>query len=162
MNSLLTNWIRKKSDKSMLMPEIMYFRFNDAGGKYYYPKKDCEMYDMYGKPHSMKRGVIALNPKYPAIEEQIIAHEWRHHMQYHNGVDFSKTSSNINIQLFNKLPYEKALWKYFSDDQIELDAIRFQYKYSSVDDEWEEILYSLIKDFKPRPIITYGNNTITN
>jgi len=152
--SLETNWIRKKSDKALPIPEVMYFPFSEADGCYYHPREKLEIYDIDGKSYSMKYGVIAVNPKNYKNIEETIAHEWRHHMQYFNGIDFGKLS--YPLEIFNKLPYRKAIWEYFSESEIELDAIRFQYKYSTIFEVWESVLYKLIKDFRPRPIITYG------
>ena len=96
----------------------MYFPFTDKDGCYYHPRYGVEIYDMDGKPYSMKYGVIAINSKDQDVEETI-ANEWRHHMQYFNGINFNNFPSSFDS--FNKLPYGKAIWKYFSESEIELD-----------------------------------------
>lgn len=160
MKSLFTNWIRNASDKTMPIPEVMYFRFQNAGAKYYHPQKGKEIFDMFGKPHSLERGVIALNPKSTNLEEELIAHEWRHHMQYFRGADFKGMAKNLNV--FKLHSYEQALRKYFISEPLELDAVRFQYKHVSVHEIWEKVLYDLISELKSRPIISYANYQIIN
>ena len=155
MKSLELNWIRKRVDKTIPMPEVVFHPLSNAGGKYYWPNK-YELYDMNGKPHSMKYGVIVLDPRHHRYIKSTIAHEWRHHWQCFNGIKFE--SSPINLASHN-LSYDELILKYFTTCKIELDALRFEYKYAGLYDGCEEILYDLIKDLRVKPIITYGNNT---
>lgn len=157
MKSLELNWIRKKVDRTIPMPEVMYFPFTDAGGRYYRPQKGW-MFDGDMRPHSMKYGVIVVSPLCSDNVEATIAHEWRHHWQYFHGVKFDATPVNI----FQTMAYEKALVKYFKSSRMEMDALRFQYKHSTIHEAWEELLFNFIKDLHTTPIITYGNNPINS
>jgi hypothetical protein len=160
MKSLELNWIRKKVDKTIPIPEVMFFPFGDGrAGSYYHPNPKNEIFDIDGKPHSMKYGVIVLNPKYiNDYAEEHIAHEWRHHWQCFNGMEFEDGSYLPS----KSSTYEQSLWDYFTGSKLEMDALRFQYKYAGVNDIWEETLYPLIKDLRIRPIITYANNTLNS
>jgi hypothetical protein len=151
MKSLELNWIRNV-DRTIPMPEVMYFPFTDAAGRYYNPELGKEIYDADGKPFSLKYGVIAVSSKFPELIEETIAHEWRHHWQFFNGFKFDVSP----INLFKKFSYEEALIRYFATSKTEMDALRFQYQYSTVHDFWEEILFGFIQDLHVKPIITYG------
>jgi len=160
MKSLELNWIRRKVDKTIPIPEVMYFPFVGVSGRYYHPSLKNEIFDNDGKPYSMKYGVIAINSNYTDknVVEGMIAHEWRHHWQYFNGVKMDVSP----LDLFSKMNYKEALIKYFTTSKTEFDAIRFQYEHSFIYDVWEKILFDLIKDLHVKPIITYGNNTLSS
>ena len=130
MKSLELNWIRRKVDKTIPMPEVVFHPLYNVGGKYYWPNK-YELYDMDGKPHSMKNGVIVINPAYYEYVEPIIAHEWRHHWQCFNGIKFESSSVNLTN---TKIEYSKLIFKYFTTSKIEMDALRFQYKHAGLYD----------------------------
>ena len=156
MKSLELNWIRRKCDKSIPMPDVMFYPLADASGRYY-PPKNREMYDFNGKPYHMRYGVIVINPEYDNIDSTI-AHEWRHHWQHFHGIKFEISS----LTMFKELEYNESLLKYFTESKTELDALRFEYKYAGIHDGWEEILHPILKDLIIKPIITYGNNTFNN
>lgn len=157
MKSLELNWIRKKVDKSIPIPEVVYHPLDKAGGKYYQPN-NCELYDPDGKPYLMRYGVIVIDPEYEPFQSTI-AHEWRHHWQYYNGIKFDISP----IDLFDNFDYDTALLKYFTESNTEQDAVRFQYKHVGFFgeyEEWEKSLYPVLKDLMVHPIITYGNTTL--
>ena len=153
MKSLELNWLRKKVDKSIPIPEVVYHPLENAGGQYY-PPDNYELYDPDGKPYSMRYGVIVIDPEYKPYQSTI-AHEWRHHWQEFNGIKYD-TPEYVDDD-----DYCKQVKKYYSTSKAELDALRFQYKYAGFDGpykEWEEMLYPILKDLMVNPIITYGNN----
>lgn len=157
MKSLELNWIRKKVDKTIPMPEVIFWPLTTCSGKYYPPEEGHEIFDLDDRPHSMCYGAIIVNPEFGDEETQhTIAHEWRHHWQYYHGIDFGKSP----IKAFDTMEYEDALLKYFTTSDTELDALRFQYKYSGVHDLWEEVLLHLINDLRVKQITTYGNTTL--
>ena len=157
MKSLELNWIRRKCDKSIPMPEVVYYPLSHASGKYYHPEDRNELYDADGMPHSMKYGVIVINSN-SIMMNTTIAHEWRHHWQYYNGIEFEiGNPPDANLK---KEEYEKGLKKYFTDSKTEWDAIRFEYKYAGTYPEWEKPLYHILKDLMVHPLITYGNTTL--
>ena len=127
MKSLELNWLRKKVDKSIPIPEVVYHPLENAGGQYYSPNSDDELYDPDGKPYSMRYGVIVINPEYGPYQSTI-AHEWRHHWQHYNGFEFEISPT----RLFDEFDYDTALLKYFTESNTEWDAVRFQYKYSTI------------------------------
>jgi hypothetical protein len=152
MKSLELNWIRKKVDKSIPIPEVVFHPLDGCAGKYYHPEK-YELYDLDGKPYLMRYGVIVVNPECELVQTTI-AHEWRHHWQYYNGIEFE-----ISPRVDNE-DYDKSLLKYFTGSKTEFDAIRFECKYTGIFPEWEKPLYSILKDLMVHPIITYGNTTL--
>jgi hypothetical protein len=165
MKSLELNWIRRKVDKTIPIPEVMFFPFGDGrAGSYCDPDPHNEVFDIDGKPYSMKYGIIIVGSKFGKDEQKnIIAHEWRHHWQYFNGMKHAK--SKYRATQITQKNYNHAVKQYFSTSKSELDALRFSYlqagflgKY----EPWEELLYDLIKDLRTKPIITYGNNTFND
>lgn len=156
MKSLELNWIRKKVDKTIPMPEVMFYPLTGASGKYYTPRRS-ELFDLDGKPHDMRYGVIVINPKYNKTESTI-AHEWRHHWQHFHGIKFEIS----DLKTFGKIKFSQSLINYFRTSKTEKDALRFQYQHAGIHDGWEQILYPFLKDLIINPTITYGNNTISN
>ena len=158
MKSLELNWIRSV-DKSLVIPEVMFYPFGeDEKGGCYYDPEDNEIYDDKGKSYSMKYGVIVVSSdKDNETMESIIAHEWRHHYQYYHGIKHDRPKYDLLFE-----DYNKAVKQYFTTSKSELDAMRFSYKYAKQGkyQGWEEILYELIKDLRPKKTITYGYNTL--
>ena len=111
MKSLELNWIRKKVDKTIPIPEMMFFPFSDGrAGSYYTPSPKNEIYDVDGKPYSLIHGAIVVSSKYDSgAQKNIIAHEWRHHWQLHQ---FGPKFVHDNLKRFEK------------------DASRFEHKHS--------------------------------
>jgi len=153
MKSIELNWIRKKVDKSIPMPEVVFHSMDGCSGRYYSPEK-YELYDPDGKPYLMRYGVIVIDPKFENYASMILAHEWRHHWQYYHGIEF-EISPRVNNENYNE-----TLLNYFTGSKTEWDAVRFEYKYSGIFPEWEKPLYPVLKDLMVHPIITYGNTTL--
>jgi hypothetical protein len=141
------NWIRRKSDKSLAMPLVIFDKLDFAGGLYCYPEKKGEFHSTDGKSYSLKDGAILVNTMHDDAESTI-AHEWRHHYQYHTG----QSIGHSFITLFDKFDYNTALLKYFTLSKTENDALRFQYQYSQIGECWEQILHPLIKDLKVKHV----------
>ena len=155
MKNLELNWIRK-FDKTLVMPEVMFYPMDGCSGRYYYPRKDKEIFDEDGRGYWMRYGVIAINPEVNCDYAGTIAHEWRHHWQCFNGIPFELSKRPDECE-----DYNEGLRRYFTSSKTELDAVRFEHKHAGVWEEWEEPLYDLLIGLRPKPIITYGNNTTT-
>ena len=138
------NWVRLKCDKSIPMPEVVFYSLDDCAGKYYHPENH-ELYDVDGKPYHMRYGVIVVDPDTPLIHTTI-AHEWRHHWQYYHGIEFEISS------IVDNESYNESLLQYVTGSKTELDAIRFEYKYAGTYPEWEKPLYSVLKDLMPKKV----------
>jgi hypothetical protein len=164
MKSLETNWIRRKVDKTLPIPEIMEFPFVGVGGRYYSPDAKNEIYTITGKPLSMRYGVIVIGDKHEDdVKAGIIAHEWRHHMQHYCGIKYDKPQCNAYEAKGDK--YNEIAKKYFLTSWSEMDALRFQYKHVGFIgkyESWEKLFYDFVKDLHVKPIITYGNNTLSS
>lgn len=159
MKSLATNWIRRKTDKTLPIPEIMEWPLALAG-QYYPPNPDGEIFTLKGRPLSMRYGVIVVSANYEDdVKAGIIAHEWRHHMQYYSGVKYDKPLYSP------KQSYNKMARQYFLTSKAEMDALRFQYKHAGflgAYTPWEELFYDFIKDLHIKPIISYANYKISS
>ena len=165
MKSLELNWIRKKVDKTIPIPEMMFFPFSDGrAGSYYTPSPKNEIYDVDGKPYSLIHGAIVVSSKYDSgAQKNIIAHEWRHHWQHFNGIE--KEIPKCKANQITRENYDDLARLYFTTSKTELDALRFSYVHAgflSNYEPWEELFYDLIKDLRVKPIITYGNNAFKN
>ena len=158
MKSFELNWIRKV-DKSIPIPEVIFFPLSDATGMYFSPDCDNVMFDADGYSYSMDYGVIVVSTL--AKNEDIegtIAHEWRHHWQQYNGFEYDE--STITEYDEEKMNYDEFAFQYFTTSKAELDALRFEYKYSNIPDQWEELLFKELKDLHVKPVITYKNNPL--
>jgi hypothetical protein len=164
MKSLESNWIRRKTDKTLPIPEIMEWPLIGAGGRYYSPNLEGEIYTITGKPLSMRYGVIVVGDKYENdVRAGIIAHEWRHHMQHCYGIKYDKPQCNAYEATGKE--YSEIARKYFLTSKSEMDALRFQYKHVGFlgkYESWEKMFYDFVKDLYVKPIIIYGNNTLNN
>ncbi len=162
MKSLELNWIRKKVDKSIPLPEVIFFPLtDDKVGSYYCPTPNNEIYDIEGKSYSLKYGAIVVSSRYDnKVQRNIIAHEWRHHWQYYHGIKFE--IPKCNVTQITKDNYNDMAKLYFTTSKTELDALRFSYVHAgflSNYEPWEELFYDLIKDLRViKPIITYGKD----
>ncbi len=158
MRSLETNWVRKKTDKTLPIPEIMEYPLVGAGGLYYAPDTESEIYTLTGKPLSMRYGVIVVGSGCEDDERAgIIAHEWRHHMQHYAGMKYDKPRCNSYDAKGYK--YDEAVRQYFSTSEAEMDALRFQYKhigFVGMYESWRELLYDFVEDLQIKPIFNYG------
>ena len=165
MKSLELNWIRRKVDKTIPFPEVLFFPFTSGrAGSYYNPSPKNEIYDIDGKPHSLKYGAIVVSSKYDnKVQKNIIAHEWRHHWQYFKGIE--KETPKCKATQITKENYNDIARLYFTTSKTELDALRFSYIHAgflSNYEPWEELFYDLIKDLRVKPIMTYGNQALNN
>ncbi len=164
MKSLETNWIRRKTDKTLPIPEIMEYPLIGSGGGYYSPNLSAEIFTSTGKPISMKYGVIVVGNKYEDdVKMAIIAHEWRHHMQYYAGFKYDEPECN-SYEAKGK-EYDKVARQYFSSSIAEMDALRFQYKHAGFlgnYEPWMELFYDFVEDLHIKPIISYATYSTTN
>lgn len=164
MKSLETNWIRHKTDKTLPIPEILEWPLVDRGGMYYPPNPKAEIFNLKGRPLSMRYGVIVVGSKFEdTVRAGILAHEWRHHMQHYKGIKYDKP--RCSPQEANGKNYNKTARKYFLTSGAEMDALRFQYKhtgFTGVYKPWEELFYDFVRDLHVTPIISYANFKIIN
>lgn len=95
---------------------------------------------VYEPNHRNYSGYYTLGSKTLTIVEQenekdiasVIAHEFRHHVQYETNVVKLKV-----ISFDVHLPYDKAIRKYFRSSLSELDALIYQNKFApSETSEW--------------------------
>ena len=147
--SIELNWIRRRVDKSIPIPEVVFFPLEDAAGRYYPSVLGNEIYDIDGHPHSLKYGVIVISTFWEDEIESTIAHEWRHHWQWFHGIEFE-----INKFKDETLGYDKALKEYFITSKTELDALRFEHKYAGVSEYHKELLKDLLVGIKPKKLIS--------
>jgi hypothetical protein len=130
------DWIRRKIDKQLRSPGLVYNPTIEYGGLYYSPQSGGYLnYD--GIDHDMIHGLIVIGDT--ADEAGTIAHEWRHHWQHFNGIPYDGVTFNFNND------YQSEVIRYFSSSKAELDALRCEYKYATIHEEWECWLYDLLK-----------------
>jgi hypothetical protein len=137
MKSLELNWIRNV-DKSLVIPEVVFSYDNKISGRYYDPSKDEIEID--GSYYDLDFGLIEISV-YSSDIESTLAHEWRHHWQVCNGWN---TDYIFKWPLNCCYEYDKCIFKYFTENKHELDALKFEYKHSRIYDYWEELLYEYL------------------
>lgn len=125
--SLEINWIRKY-DKSLPLPELVFCNTWDIGGGYYRPT-DAKVLHFNQRTIDNKHGTILINPDFPDNFESVIAHEWRHHWQYHKGL-----RNPLDYTLWNPSgDWKSDVFHYFTEDRFEFDALMFERKFAPSD-----------------------------
>jgi hypothetical protein len=140
MKSLELNWI-KNFDKSLIIPEIVFISNISYSGIYYSPRYN-QIYDDDNRAYDMIYGTIVINSDYSNNFADIIAHEWRHHWQLFHGWKFDTFNSTKHVYE----DYDNFIFDYFTKSKCEMDALRFELKYSDIYESWKSILYPYIKD----------------
>lgn len=138
MKSLELNWIRNV-DKSLVIPEVVFSSLSWAGGIYHHPKRGEILID--DKFYSLDYGVIEVPEKFGGYGPTL-AHEWRHHWQHYNGWKFDQ--SYLWPEEFNPDEYDSLIVKYFTSNHHEMDALRFEYEYTTIHEKWEKLLYNYL------------------
>jgi hypothetical protein len=106
----------------------------DCGGLYHQPG-DYELC-IDGRFYDGCFGIIVIGEHEGAAAT--IAHEWRHHWQRHNGLDFD------NVPLRPDLPYEENIRQYFRRSKSELDALLFERREAPnyINDYWMHLTFA--------------------
>jgi hypothetical protein len=116
------------------LPEILFVPLEKASGCYIHPLKI--EYPICGRYINLERGIIIVNPEWDDKETiNSIAHEWRHHQQYLNGITFENHTGWKTTE-----DYKKNIITYFHSNKVEMDALLFSQKIASSDTstEWLE------------------------
>jgi hypothetical protein len=140
LKSLELNWIRKV-DKSLIMPEVVFSSLDWAGGQYFRPFHGEELL-IDGKHYPREHGLIEVSTIQNATDWEIaatLAHEWRHHWQACHGIEFAEAFKWPHK--FDNDDYDDLIVKFFTLNTYEMDAVRFQHRYTKIHDEWEELLH---------------------
>ena len=141
MKSLELNWIRNV-DKSLVIPEVVFSSISWCGGRYHQPRKDEKYID--GRYYDLSFGLIEISSAYPETIEETLAHEWRHHWQCCHGWEFEYSFDWP--ETFDAEKYDDMIVRYFTENNHEMDAVKFQYKHSSIHLNWEELLHVYLRN----------------
>lgn len=125
--SLELNWLPKQ--KEVPIPDIVIVDNYDYSGCYYSPEYAEVILD--DRCFSTENGLIVLKSD---TSPSTVAHEFRHHLQHINGVDFGIVDWD-----FNK-PYKDAIIEYYTESPTEMDALLYECKHYPDDDnmQWLE------------------------
>ena len=121
IRSLWFTWLRKE-DKSLSLPDIVFADEPNRSGCYYHPDRNPVF--IGANEYCPRRGLIVVGIE-SNDDEQIantIAHEWRHHWQFHNMKHTPYASFDSSI------PYQAAIRNFFRSDHKEMDALIFSHK----------------------------------
>jgi hypothetical protein len=130
--SLETNWCR---DKKIPVPDVVYVSGTHYAGLYISPSIDYIIYDNIHILPS-KNGTIIINSEHDNIAS-VLAHEYRHHWQYHHGWDYDGIPWQFDAD------YISELTNYYRESHSEMDALLFELKLApSEESMW---IQSLIK-----------------
>lgn len=124
-------------DKDIPKPKVVYEKNDDMGGVYHHPDKNY------------KYGLIKICDISESEEEETLAHEYRHHWQYFNGVkDLNEIDYNEYLRLFHS-NYKLGIQLYFTESIIEMDALTFCYRNNFHSDtllEWIEYVHEFYEN----------------
>lgn len=129
--SLEVNWLRRH-DRTLVVPEVIFVAKpvlpcgKGCSGYYLEPGKYEVQID--GRHYDGCFGIIVAQTDLdPRNTVATLAHEWRHHWQRHNGLEFDHKPFSVD------LPWEQAIRDYFRQSKSELDALRFEVEYAPSD-----------------------------
>lgn len=119
--SLEFNWL-KKFDRSLVTPAIVFankphVEGQECGGYYVRPGKHEWFLDE--KYYDCRFGLIVVSTDWES-PAATIAHEWRHHWQLHNGIEFDDKPFDASLK------WCAAVRKYFRESRSEMDALLFE------------------------------------
>jgi hypothetical protein len=150
--SLELSWLNR-IDKWLPIPRFVFADFGDeAASAHYCCPWPCEqIYE--GKPIDRSRGIIAVNTRYCDDMQWVaasIAHEWRHHHQWHSGLKYDGEGFDTR----EGEDHDASVKRYFLQSKMERDAIMFEEKVhpSDIGQYW----LSLIGLYEPRIIYSFG------
>lgn len=129
--SLELNWLRNL-DKTLLLPTVIFVsgtehsvegEIHRGAGLYFHPR-DWEP-EINGIYYDGRRGLILATTDEPECIPAVLAHEWRHHWQFHHGL---LPTDNIAPWTHDGNPdtYSHAIKQFFQQNAYELDALRFE------------------------------------
>lgn len=126
--SLELRWLARH-DKDILLPEIVFapdmdkIARNRCAGCYWKPEHSEYLIGESFVPFD--RGVIAIGTEDPELIPGIIAHEWRHHWQFHRGL----LPSKVAAWKFST-DYDTTIRRFFRERPHEMDALKYQLKHA--------------------------------
>lgn len=135
--SLELRWL--KPDKGLSLPLIVMANWrSDYGGCYHRPWP--YQYEINGRFYDGAKGIIEIvdtaKDKLSISTGSIIAHEFRHHWQWHQGLAAGNTENAYNPDI----DYKSTIINYFMKQPKEMDALMFEQKMYPCDvtREWAE------------------------
>lgn len=117
-------WLRRY-DRHLVVPEVVFVDGlktewgQECGGYYAPPEK--RIFDIGGHEVDGRFGVIAVNSSEAGSIPATLAHEWRHHWQWHRGIEFDHVAYDVS-------DYEASIGNYFRSSRTEMDALLFEHK----------------------------------
>ena len=147
MRSLEVNWLRR-FDKSLVIPQVVYCQKpilpngGECGGFYLQPGKYEVLID--GQSVDAAFGILVVSANGKDDGRSVIAHEWRHHWQLHNGIAFDHKP-------FSQKPYEDAIRDFFRHSKSEMDALQFEAAVapSDLNDYWMHLTWQAAPSKSP-------------
>jgi hypothetical protein len=125
MRSIELSWLARR-DKWVPLPELVFTNDGNAlyTGAYYRPQNWT--LKINNKEICAKRGIIIINCEvYKFSVEATLAHEWRHHWQWFNGM-IPETPIDTSSLCWSDLDnWKKSIKTYFKQPH-EMDALRFE------------------------------------
>ena len=127
------NWLAR-SDKDILLPEVVFDNDMEAGGFCMYPRKEEIL--LGEKYYPRDRGIIVVHSDYPG-QASTLAHEWRHLWQVYN---YGEPGECSWWDTESHLSYKQQIINFFKSDTREMDALLFerQKAFCEVVEEWYE------------------------
>lgn len=115
--SLCTRWLQRL-EKWLPQPLVVTVIGSAVGGQYWCPGRPVQLGD-----HVVRgdRGVLVLDEEH-SVEPSVLAHEWRHHWQWHRGWRFDHTP-------WHRVAgpdYRHRIVTFFQSSRTERDALRFE------------------------------------
>lgn len=111
------HWLTRRH-RGLIVPRLVVDEsLTSVSGYYAHP--DTDALDVNGVAVSRVRGVIVINA---CFDPCTLAHEYRHHWQWCNGIQFQHVEWNWNGT------WEQSIARFFAASWTERDAMRFERK----------------------------------
>jgi hypothetical protein len=130
------SWLYKH-DKFLPAPKVVFAPVVWCSGYYWHPCGGER--EVMGSMHDGRKGLIVVSSAYSDGDTaNTLAHEWRHHWQWCNGVKFDHTEWDSA----SPLGYWGAIKEFFRNSRTEYDALMFSLKVAptKLTREWRGLL----------------------
>ena len=121
--ALECRWLARRL-RHLPVPDVVYVDSLKVGGFYHPPTEDPIFHRGVVAPPA-RNGLIVVGVHYDDVDPSTLAHEFRHHWQYHNGIEFDHIPLNSDVEGDQ---WWDHIYDYFTKSKTENDALMFEYR----------------------------------
>jgi len=147
MRAIDLHWLWER-DKWLPLPDLVY-RQDGSGSGVYYPPDPSPFFLEDGNTIAGLNGIICVSPDHNDTEEAVantLAHEWRHHWQWHSG----KPWTPQRWAQCSADEYLGNIAAYYLRSRMEMDALLFSVRAapSELSSEWVDAISARLQGYQ--------------